>query len=328
MAARRLLSIASLAAAGAAIAVAVALAGGGPAPGPGAGEPRPATRTLALRPLVAPGARFMRDRAHALSVAVPAGWRRARKSLTPRLAPPQSSILALASFDPAARPRRGCGWWPDMPQVRLGPRDALLHVEEQLDAQPGDLPRRPHRFRLREQLRRPGVDELVASVFPWRCLNRPGIAGLRESFRAHGRLLHLTAFAGERTSRRVRRELLGVAASLRFGPPAPLAVTVRPPSGDPDTRFRLEIEASHRSGRRGRHFRGYWASVHGPLRTACVIEHDAFFSYGPPGARLHAELDPSRTKGGRWCRGRFRGVLRYRDWDYTRPAGRFTFTVR
>ena len=146
-----------------------------------------------------------------------------------------------------------------MPQVRVGPRDALLHVEEQLDAQPGTRPRRPTRFRLREQLRRPGVDELVASVFPWRCLNRPGIAGLRESFRADGRLLHLTAIAGERTARRIRRELLGIAASLRFGPPAPLAVTVRPPVGEPGTRFRLAIEASHRSARRGRHFRGYWA---------------------------------------------------------------------
>ena len=64
------------------------------------------------------------------------------------------------------------------------------------------------------------------------------------------------------------------------------------------------------------------------MKTACVIEHDAFFSHGPPGARLHALLDPRRTKGGRWCRGRFRGVLRYRGSAYTRRAGSFTFTVR
>jgi hypothetical protein len=178
----------------------------------------------------------------------------------------------------------------------------------------------------------------VASVFPWRCLNRPGIVGLRVSFRAHGRWLHLTAIAGERTSRRRRRELLGVGESLRFGPPAPVPVRIQPPSGHPKTRFRLELVATHRSGRRGRRERGYWAAVHGPHRFACVIENDTWFSDGGPGARLRAVLDPSRTKGRRWCLGRFRGVVRYRDAIcrrrgpcdrvYMRTAGHFRFTVR
>ena len=299
-------------------------------------------RPLSVAPLVSPNMRVVKDRAHALRVAVPRGWYLGRVSLTPTLAPP-ASILAAATFPPRADRRRACGLWPDMPQVEIGPKDALVHVGEELDAQPGRLPLRPRRFRLLEQVRRSGFDEPVRSVFPWRCLNRPGIAGVYSSFRAHGRLLHLTAVAGERTSRRVRGQLLGVIEGLRFGPPPPVGVRVSPTRGDPDTMFELEIVAGERSGRRGRRLRRYWAEVRGPRAFACVIEHDAGFGYGPPGARLRAKLDPSRTKGLRWCRGRFRGVVKYRDGygcpprgrcrppdDFPteqRTAGRFAFTV-
>ena len=225
-----------------------------------------------------------------------------------------------------------------MPQVAVGPRDALLHVGEELDAYPGTKPDRPRRFRLLEQARRPAMDEPVRSVFPWRCLNRTGIAGFYESFRAHGRWLHVTAIAGERTSRRRRRELLGVADSVRVGPTPPVAVRVEPATGGPRTRFRLELVSTHRTGP-GRRERDYWAAVHGPGRTACVIQREAWFSHGRPGARLRATLDPRRTEGNRWCRGRFHGIVRYRDAIcfrrnqpcervYIRRAGRFSFTVR
>ena len=114
-------------------------------------------------------------------------------------------------------------------------------------------------------------------------------------------------------------------------------MSTRPWAG-PGTRFALETVAGHRSGRRGRRLRRYLVAVHGPLKSACVIENEATFSDGRPGARLRAVLDPRRTKGGRWCRGRFRGTVRYqdglccRDGAYfrlrTRIAGRFAFTVR
>jgi hypothetical protein len=272
-----------------------------------------------------------------VSFSLPPGWIRGHENLTPNLAPPGSSILAVATFPPRAQPRRACGFWPDMPQVRVRPRDALLHVEEELDAYPGTKPTRPPRFRLLEQVRRPALDEPVRSVFPWRCLNRPGIAGFYESFRAHGRWLHVTAIAGERTSRRRRRELLGAVESLRFGPTPPVRVRVQPSTGRPGTRFRLGLVSTHRTGG-VRRVREYWASVRGPLDTACVIQNEARFSYGPPGAKLRATLDPRRTKGNRWCRGRFRGVVRYRDAIcfggnacervYIRRAGHFSFTVR
>lgn len=331
MGAARVLSVAALAAGAAAVA-AIALGSQGPV------DRRPAIRSVPLRPLLPPGSRVLGDRTHALRVAVPPGWTRGRESLLPGQALPSGSILTVATFRARAEPRRACGNWPDMPQAEIGPRDALLHVEEELDAQPGSRPRRPKRLRLQEQLRVPRVNEPVASVFPWRCLNRVGIAGLRTSFRTHGRWLHVTAVAGEHTSRRRRRELLGILESLRFGPVPPVAVRVEPALGGPRTRFRLELVSTHRTGRRGRRVREYWAAVRGPLRTACVIQNEAWFSYGPPGATLHAELDPRRTKGNRWCRGRFRGVVRYRDAICgginacervnIRRAGSFGFSVR
>lgn len=297
----------------------------------------PAMRTLQLRPLEPPGARTLRDSAHALRVAVPRGWQRYRRRLTPHLVSTEGTVLAVTTFPPSRRRERACGASPDTPNVRVGPRDALLHVEEQLDAQPGTRPRRPRVLQLQQQLRRPGLNEPVASVFPWRCLSRPGIVGLHTSFRAHGRLIGVTAVAGERTSRRRRRELLGMLQSLRFGPPAPVGVGVQPRAGDPDTRFGLELVSAYRTGRRGRRVRDYWAEVRGPRRTACVIENEAPFSSGPPGARLRAVLDPRRTKGQRWCRGQFSGVVRYRDGVcrpsgecphmHTRIAGRFRFVV-
>jgi hypothetical protein len=144
--------------------------------------------------------------------------------------------------------------------------------------------------------------------------------------------------AGEHTGRRLRSKLLGIAESLRVGPTPPVRVGVHPPVGRPWTRFRLELVSSGRTGRHGRRERAYSAAVRGPLRTACVIETGTWFTHGPPGSRLHAVLDPSRAKGGRWCRGSFRGVVRYRDGLCRRPgrcfhmhvsrAGSFSFSVR
>ncbi len=183
--------------------------------------PAPAVQILSLRSLQPADARIVRDREHGLRVAVPLGWRVSHRDLTPRMGE-GGTILTVATFDPGARVRRGCGWPPDLPQTPIGSRDALLHVEEQLGIRPWHLPRRPRRFELWKQLRRPGVDERVRSVFPWRCLNRTDIVGFWTTFRPHGRLVHVTAVAGEHTGTRLRRELLGIAESLRFGPTPPV----------------------------------------------------------------------------------------------------------
>src|SRR4051812_20256070 len=54
----------------------------------------PDSRPLPLRALRAPDARVVRDREHALRVAVPAGWERSREDLIPRLLS-GSSILTV-----------------------------------------------------------------------------------------------------------------------------------------------------------------------------------------------------------------------------------------
>ena len=183
--------------------------------------PAPAAQTLSVRPLRPARARLVRDRRHGLQVAVPLGWRVSHRDLTPHMGE-GGTILTVATFNPGERVRRGCGWPPDLPQTPIGSRDALLHVEEQVGVRPWHLPRRPQRFELWKQLRRPGMDERVRSVFPWRCLNRPGIVGFWTTFRPHGRLVHVTVVAGEHTGTRLRRELLGIAESLRFGPAPPV----------------------------------------------------------------------------------------------------------
>jgi hypothetical protein len=147
----------------------------------GPAMPREAARPLALRPLMPAGARTLHDRSHSVRVTVPPGWHHSAESLTPGLAP-GGSILAVATSRARAEPRRACGHWPDMPQVAIGPRAALLHVGEELDAQPGSKPPRPRRLRLWEQLRLPGLNEPVASVFPWRCLNRGGSSASASRF--------------------------------------------------------------------------------------------------------------------------------------------------
>jgi hypothetical protein len=195
---------------------------------PTGGEPparasrKPASRPLPLRPLVPADARVVRDPARAVRVRLPPGWQTFGGNLTPRLAASYPAIFIASTFDPGARARRGCGSAPDLPQTPIGPHDALVHLQEELDAFPNKLPRRPRRLELREQQRLLRRHELGRNVFPWRCLNRPGIVGLRTWFRAHGRLIYLTAVAGESTGTRRRRELLGIAQDIRIGrtPPA------------------------------------------------------------------------------------------------------------
>jgi hypothetical protein len=339
MARPRIVATLALAAAAVAVLGVLASSDGRPAREPRSPGEEPASRVLPLRALVPPDTETFRDPGPAVRVALPDGWEAVSADLTPRLARSYPGILAVATFDPRERPRRACGSQPDVPATPIGPRDALLLVHEELDAQPGTLPRQPRRHTLHEQLRRPRASDRLRSVFPWRCLNRPGIAGLHTWFRSHGRLIEVTAIAGERTSSRLRRELLGIAESLRVGPTPEVEVGFLPGVGRPSTRFRLKLHATHRTGRRGRRERFYQWDVHGPFKTACVVEHHGSFSSGPPGALLRAVLDPSRTKGGHWCRGRFRGVVTYTDAicrpradscdrTYHRRAGRFSFKVR
>ncbi len=105
----------------------------------------PAGEEPSLRPLMPRDAEVVREPELGYRVSLPAGWEQVRADLTPRLAPEGGTILAVATF----RPRGGtCGPEPDLPDTAIPPRGTLLLVQEELDAQPGNLPRRP-RFELR-----------------------------------------------------------------------------------------------------------------------------------------------------------------------------------
>jgi hypothetical protein len=169
----------------------------------------PGTVALDVAPRLPPGAVAYADRRHAVRVRHPTGWHRARANLTPRLAAP-GTILALGNRP--LRPGGGCSRAPDHPRVDIGPRDAAVFVEEEANARADLAPARPRRLVLRRQVRRGGE-----RLFPWDCLNRVGIAGLRTMFRADDRVLHVTVVVGESAGARTQSHALGIAESLEFG---------------------------------------------------------------------------------------------------------------
>ena len=173
------------------------------------------TVPLRLRAGFPHGARDYVDPLSKVRAELPLDWRRARRNLTPALAPP-GAILAVGNSPLRRTPEAACSRAPDHPQLHVGRRDALVLVVEDVHGRADLAPRRPRRFRLREQAGRraaaPG-----RRIFPWRCLNRPGIVGLWTFFGEHRRLLYVTAVAGESTSAGTRRETLAVVNSLRFG---------------------------------------------------------------------------------------------------------------
>jgi hypothetical protein len=87
------------------------------------------------------------------------------------------------------------------------------------------------------------------------------------------------------------------------------AVRVQPRAPRPRTVLSFSFRSPARLGTFGRRRRAYRLAVLGPAEPACASDHEAFADRGRRGQRLVVRLDPRRTKGGRWCRGRFRGRL-------------------
>lgn len=188
--------------------------------GPGAAAQdrgRRNTRKLDLKPWLPARTTTYKDRVHRVSITFPANWHRATESLTPRLKKP-GGILAVGTSPLRPAPGQACSREPNLPQVAVGPEEALVHLEVQPDEPASPSAIRPPRFRLLEQVRPVEPDRPAAGqVFPWGCLDRVGIAGLWTFFGADGRVFYVTAVAGEDTSERLRRTMLGVLDGLRFG---------------------------------------------------------------------------------------------------------------
>jgi hypothetical protein len=128
--------------------------------------------------------------------------------------------------------------------------------------------------------------------------------------------------------------------------PLPAHVTVLPRQGGPLTTFRIRIRTRAFAGVRAKarqDFELRMMNVTNPNAFSCIVDTGPSFvdSYRRP---LTIVLDPRKQKGGRWCRGRFRGELVYystfacpdngvcrppKDFpDRRRKVGRVSFDVR
>ena len=123
-----------------------------------------------------------------------------------------------------------------------------------------------------------------------------------------------------------------------------VGVRVSPRQGRAVTVFQVSFRSGARLGVSRDTRRSYRAAVRGPAGEGCVRESEAFTDRGRPGNRIVLSLSPGRTKGVRWCRGRYQGTLS-RVNGYACPArgpcqpppnfprreqtvGRFAFQVR
>ena len=187
-------------------------------------EPHRSTRVmnrvvvpLAVEPQMPAGARLYEDYERRVRVTLPTDWHRATAEVAPRLGL-SGEVLAVGSFPIARSPHGSCSQAPDQPQVRVGPRDALVFVEEDTHAH-GDLaPLRPRRFRLWRQVGPfdPTPDAGRSGIFPWGCLNRVGIAGLWTFFRDGNRVIYVTAIVGKAATAKTQSTTLAVLNSLMF----------------------------------------------------------------------------------------------------------------
>ena len=129
--------------------------------------------------------------------------------------------------------------------------------------------------------------------------------------------------------------------------PAVTRLKVSPSAPRRHDRVAVAFTSRRATGVFGQERRSYWVQAHSVRpRPACVNNRDRGPPARPAGYRLRALLDPARGDGGGlgWCRGRFKGTVRY-SVDYACPAtgtcqppkgftrrsaiaARFTFVVR
>jgi hypothetical protein len=164
-----------------------------------------ATRTVAPEfKSESPGPRIT-DVRHGYSVALPAGWYRARRNLTPQLVDPRE-ILSVATY-PLRYQRRARCRIPGCPTPALngfGATDILMSIQERVHARttaedvPIDLERR------RAGL---GTGNCTRGRVAWYAF---------EPFAEAGRSLYVLVVVGKRAPARARADLNRLLGSLRF----------------------------------------------------------------------------------------------------------------
>ena len=180
---------------------------------------RPSTVELPISPSRPDRVSRITDPQSRITITVPQHWRQLQANLTPELRTPRQ-LVAAGSLG-AKRVGSRCSSAVDQPKVDVGRRDAFVHVSAtRPTSKPMHGPEGPKQWRLLEQVAPVSPEHPAAGqVFPWGCLSRVGIVGVRASYERRGRLVTVMAVAGEDTKRRTRRELLYAIESVRFKSP-------------------------------------------------------------------------------------------------------------
>lgn len=148
------------------------------------------------------------DVRHGYSAALPAGWYRARRNLTPQLVDPRE-ILSVATY-PLRYQRRAPCRIPGCPTPALNgfrATDILMSIQERVHARPAaedvaiDLERR--------QAGRGGTGNCTRGRVAWYAF---------EAFAEAGRSLYVLVVVGTRAPATARADLKRVLGSLRFSP--------------------------------------------------------------------------------------------------------------
>ena len=141
-----------------------------------------------------------------VTVALPPGWQRAETSLTPHLTDPRE-VLSVATF-PLPPPRReDCAHMPVSALEDLGPRDALITLQERGRGGTA-FPARPERF---------GPD-LGGPSEAGGCAARARFRDHWFGFAEHGRGFHVLVAFGPEATAATQEETWGVLDSLRVDP--------------------------------------------------------------------------------------------------------------
>ena len=161
-------------------------------------------------PEVRPGSqapRMIEDVRHDYSVALPAGWHRARRNLTPQLTEPRE-ILSVATYPLRykRRARCGIGGCPTPALNGFQATDILVSIQERMHSKPAS---EDVAIDLRRRQRVLGAD-------PRSCPGDRVAWYAFESFAQAGRNLYVLAVVGKRAPARARAELRRLLRSLRF----------------------------------------------------------------------------------------------------------------
>lgn len=154
------------------------------------------------------GAERVYDPVRGIGVTLPPGWRRAARTLTPRLASPHE-ILSVGTGPLRPQPR-GCNHMPGRALDGIGPGGAFLSIQELDVEHAGDLARLP--------ARRGALTLDRAPVRGWVCARSASVRVWWITFRDGERAFSALAALGARAPAARRRELLRAMTSLELAP--------------------------------------------------------------------------------------------------------------